>query len=51
MIEVVVSHSELRGLRRWLLAARDGHELYQKYGFAELAESGIFMEIHSPYRE
>ena len=50
LIEVVVSHPELRGLRRWLLATRDAHELYRKYGFAELARSEIFMEIDSPYR-
>ena len=50
LIEVVLSHPDLRGLRRWLLATGDAHELYRKYGFAELARAGIFMEIHSPYR-
>jgi GNAT superfamily N-acetyltransferase len=50
LIEVVLSHPDLRGLRRWLLATGDAHELYRKYGFAELARSEIFMEIHSPYR-
>jgi GNAT superfamily N-acetyltransferase len=50
LIEVVLSHPDLRGLRRWLLATGDAHELYRKYGFAELARTEIFMEIHSPYR-
>jgi len=50
LIEVVLSHPDLRGLRRWLLATGDAHELYRKYGFAELARAEIFMEIHSPYR-
>jgi GNAT superfamily N-acetyltransferase len=50
LIEVVLSHPDLRGLRRWLLATGDAHELYRKYGFAELAQAGIFMEIHTPYR-
>ncbi len=50
LIEVILSHPDLWGLRRWLLATGDAHELYRKYGFAELAQAGIFMEIHSPYR-
>ena len=50
LIEVVLSHPDLRGLRRWMLATGDAHELYRKYGFAELARAEIFMEIHSPYR-
>jgi GNAT superfamily N-acetyltransferase len=49
LIEVVVSHPELRGLRRWLPATRDAHELYRGCGFAEPARSEIFMEIHTPY--
>jgi GNAT superfamily N-acetyltransferase len=44
LVEVVLSHPELRGLRRWMLATRDAHELYRKYGFAELGRPGIFME-------
>jgi GNAT superfamily N-acetyltransferase len=50
LIEVVLSHPDLRGLRRWMLATGDAHELYRKYGFTELARAEIFMEIHSPYR-
>jgi GNAT superfamily N-acetyltransferase len=50
LIEVVLSHPDLRGLRRWMLATGDAHELYRKYGFAELARTETFMEIHSPYR-
>ena len=50
LIEVVLSHPDLRGLRRWMLATGYAHELYRKYGFAELARAEIFMEIHSPYR-
>jgi GNAT superfamily N-acetyltransferase len=50
LIEIVLSHPDLRGLRRWMLATGDAHELYRKYGFAELARAETFMEIHSPYR-
>src|SRR3712207_8893757 len=44
MMEVVFSHPELQGLRRWMLATRDTHELYREYGFTELEAPRIFME-------
>lgn len=44
MMEVIVGHPDLQGLRRWLLATRDAHDLYRKYGFAALAAPGRFME-------
>jgi GNAT superfamily N-acetyltransferase len=49
MMEVIISHPRLQGFRRWMLATRDAHELYRKYGFAELERPGIFMEIVVPY--
>jgi GNAT superfamily N-acetyltransferase len=44
LIETILSHPDLQGLRRWMLATRDAHELYRRYGFAELDSPGIFME-------
>jgi GNAT superfamily N-acetyltransferase len=44
LMEVVLSHPELRGLRRWMLATADAHGLYQRYGFRGLASPEIFME-------
>jgi GNAT superfamily N-acetyltransferase len=32
MMEVVFSHPELQGLRRWILATRDAHGLYRRCG-------------------
>lgn len=49
LVEVVLSHPDLQGLQRWLLATVDAHELYRKYGFTEPSHPGIFMQIHSPY--
>jgi GNAT superfamily N-acetyltransferase len=43
LMEVVVSHPELQGLRRWLLATRDAHELYRRFGFTE-CRAGRWME-------
>jgi GNAT superfamily N-acetyltransferase len=36
LMQVVVSHPRLQGLRRWLLATRDAHDLYRKTGFESL---------------
>lgn len=44
LIEMVVSHPDLRGLRRMLLATRDAHGLYRHHGFASLASPEGWME-------
>jgi GNAT superfamily N-acetyltransferase len=31
LMECVTSHPELQGLRRWMLATRDAHGLYEQY--------------------
>ncbi len=33
LIETVHSHPDLQGLRRWLLATRDAHGLYEQFGW------------------
>ena len=48
LIECVVSHPDLRGLRRWLLATRDAHGLYRQFGFTALKSPEVFMERHDP---
>ena len=44
LIEVIVNHPDLQGLRRWVLATRDAHELYRRFGFRELDAPQIWME-------
>lgn len=48
LIEVIVSHPDLLGLRRWMLATRDAHGLYEKSGFSELEQPKRWMEKHDP---
>jgi GNAT superfamily N-acetyltransferase len=43
-IEVIVSHPELQGLRRWLLYTRDARGLYEKFGFTDVGDRSVFME-------
>lgn len=33
LIETVHSHPDLQGLRRWMLATRDAHGLYEQFGW------------------
>lgn len=47
LMECIVSHPHLQGLRRWTLATRDAHELYAKFGFTPLAKPDRFMELHN----
>jgi len=44
LIEVIVNHPELQGLRRWLLATKDAHKLYRRVGFSELGAPQKWME-------
>jgi GNAT superfamily N-acetyltransferase len=44
----VVEHPDLQGLRRIMLATRDAHGLYAKFGFKPLASPGVMMEVHNP---
>lgn len=44
LVESVVSHPALQGLGILILATRDAHELYRRYGgFAELEQPGKWM--------
>ena len=44
LMEVVMAHPDVQGLRRWLLATKDAHSLYQKVGFTTLHAPDRFME-------
>ena len=48
LMELVMSHPEVQGLRRWLLATRDAHGLYRKFGFVDLANPAMFLTRHDP---
>jgi GNAT superfamily N-acetyltransferase len=44
MMETILAHPELQGLRRWCLVTRDAHGLYSQFGFAELYDPPRWME-------
>jgi hypothetical protein len=43
-METVHSHPDLQSVRRWLLATRDAHGLYEPYGWTPLANPERWME-------
>jgi N-acetylglutamate synthase-like GNAT family acetyltransferase len=44
LMECIVAHPDLQGLRRWFLATRDAHGLYAKFGFGPLVNPERMME-------
>lgn len=48
MMECIVAHPDLQGLRRWSLLTRDAHDLYSQFGFTELKSPQRWMERHNP---
>ncbi len=49
LLETVLAHPELRGLRRWLLFTADAHTLYEQFGFVRTMFPVRIMEIRRPY--
>jgi GNAT superfamily N-acetyltransferase len=47
MMQTIISHPQLQGLRRWILATKDAHGLYQQFGFTPLAMPERWMERHN----
>ncbi|HET6767357.1 MAG TPA: GNAT family N-acetyltransferase [Chitinophagaceae bacterium] len=48
LMEVIMSHPSLQGLRRIMLATKDAHGLYKKFGFTALNNVDRWMQIHDP---
>jgi GNAT superfamily N-acetyltransferase len=44
LMDAIVNHAQLQGLRRWMLITRDAHALYAQYGFTSLATPEKVME-------
>jgi GNAT superfamily N-acetyltransferase len=48
LMESILAHPELQGLRRFALATRDAHKLYERHGFTPVAKPQALMERHRP---
>lgn len=48
LMKVILAHPDLQNFRRWILATRDAHALYEKYEFAALRHPERWMERTAP---
>lgn len=48
MMGIILSHPELQGFRRWVLATKDAHSLYARFGFIALHRPERWMERPDP---
>jgi GNAT superfamily N-acetyltransferase len=48
LMRTIVEHPQLQGLRRWVLATRDAHGLYEQFEFAALRHPERWMERTAP---
>jgi GNAT superfamily N-acetyltransferase len=47
LMEEVMSHPNLQGLRRWILLTSDAHLLYKQFGWTEISSPDKWMELHN----
>lgn len=50
LMETIINHPELQGLRRWMLATKDAHGLYAQFGFLRLDKPERIMGF-KPFEE
>lgn len=48
LIEEILAHPDLQGLRRWILASTTARGLYTQFGFSPLQNSERWMELFDP---
>ena len=48
LIETILAHAPLQGLRRWLLVTKDAKSLYLRCGFAEICPNLSYLERFDP---
>lgn len=44
LMEFIINHKDLKGLKRWGLGTNDAHGLYEKFGFKALSKPENMME-------
>ncbi|MBW8189690.1 GNAT family N-acetyltransferase [Neiella marina] len=48
LMHCVNQHPQLQGLRRFMLATRDAHGLYEQFGFSTVTDASTLMMRHQP---
>jgi GNAT superfamily N-acetyltransferase len=50
LLQTILAHPDLQGLKRWTLATLDAHDLYKQFGFAPLGNPDRWMDIFTPIK-
>jgi GNAT superfamily N-acetyltransferase len=50
LLQTILAHPDLQGLKRWTLATLDAHGLYKQFGFAPLGNPDRWMDIFTPIK-
>jgi len=50
LMQTILSHPDLQGLRRWLLATADAHGLYNQFGFTTINNPERWLGIYTPFK-
>ncbi|WP_177764488.1 GNAT family N-acetyltransferase [Flavobacterium sp. I3-2] len=48
LMDFIMEHPNLQGLRRWILLTSTADWLYEKYGFVKIPHPEIYMELYNP---
>lgn len=48
LMQIIMEHPDLQGLRRFMLATRDAHGLYHQFGFTAITSPENLMAVHKP---
>jgi GNAT superfamily N-acetyltransferase len=48
LMETILNYDGLKGLRRFMLATKDAHGLYEQFGFVPLTMPERWMHVHQP---
>lgn len=51
LLKAIMSHPDLKGLRRFQLVTRDAQRLYSQFGFKEISDPRRYMEKITPARD
>ena len=50
LLDFIFQDADYKNIQRWLLATKDAHEIYRKYGFTDVLSPHVYMEKLSKNR-
>ena len=48
LMRIILDYPDVQGFRRWMLATKDAHGLYQQFGYTPLTDPSRFLERTNP---